>query len=66
MKIILNGKEDFLPEGITLAELISLKGLSPGTVIVEYNYEVVKAEAWADIILKDNDRLEILRFVGGG
>jgi len=66
MKIILNGKENFLPEGITVAELISLKGLNPGTIVVEYNYEVVKAETWADIVLKDNDRIEILRFVGGG
>ncbi|MDF9407397.1 MAG: bifunctional sulfur carrier protein/thiazole synthase protein [Pelotomaculum sp. PtaB.Bin013] len=66
MKIILNGKEDILPEGITVAGLISLKKINPDTIIVEYNYELVKSELWPDIFLKENDRLEILRLVGGG
>lgn len=66
MKITLNGREEALSEGTTVAGLIAMKGLNPDTVIVEYNYEVVKKEAWSGIVLKENDRLEILRFVGGG
>ena len=66
MKIILNGKEEVLKEGTTVAELISLKGLNPDTVIVERNHELVKKENLAGIFLQENDRLEILRFVGGG
>jgi len=66
LKITLNGKELTLPNGITIAELISQKQLKPETVIVEHNSELVKKETWAGIVLKENDRLEILRFVGGG
>jgi len=66
MKIVLNGKDEILTEGMTVAGLISLKGINPDTVIVEHNYELVKSESWPDIILKENDRLEILRLVGGG
>lgn len=66
MKIILNGKEENVEEGTTVAGLVALKGLDPRTVIVEYNYELVKEERWDGIVLKENDRLEILRFVGGG
>lgn len=66
MKIILNGKEEVLKEGTTVAELIVLKRLNPDTIIVEHNHDLVKKENLADIFLKENDRLEILRFVGGG
>ncbi|OPY58902.1 MAG: Sulfur carrier protein ThiS [Pelotomaculum sp. PtaU1.Bin035] len=66
MRITLNGKETGLPEGVTVAGLIALKKLNPKTVIVEYNHELVKEETWADIVIKENDKLEVLRFVGGG
>ncbi|NPV26542.1 MAG: sulfur carrier protein ThiS [Firmicutes bacterium] len=66
MKITLNGKEEVINEGTSIAALIALKGLNPETVIVEYNFNLVKKETWAGIVLKENDRLEILRFVGGG
>ena len=66
LKIILNGKQEVLKEGTTVAELIVLKGLNPDTIVVEYNHELVKKENLAGTFLKENDRLEILRFVGGG
>lgn len=66
MRITLNGKEQVLTEGVTLAQLISLKNINPQTIIVEHNGRLVKSEAWPDIRLQENDRLEILRLVGGG
>jgi len=66
LRIILNGKDAILPEGITVAQLIFLKKINPEAIIVEYNYELVKSESWPDIMLKEDDRLEILRLVGGG
>ncbi len=66
MKIILNGKEEILDGVTTVAGLIVLKKLNPNAVIVEYNYSLVKKEDWSDMVIRENDRLEILRFVGGG
>jgi len=66
LKITLNGKEEIVREGTTVAGLIDLKGLNPDTVIVEYNHDLAGKETWAGLVLKENDRLEILRFVGGG
>ena len=66
MKIIVNGKEEILKGTTTIAGLIALKELNPNAVIVEQNYSLVKKENWGDMIIKENDRLEILRFVGGG
>lgn len=66
MKIILNGREEIIPPGTTLEGLISLRGLIPDNIIVEYNRALVKKETWPGIVLKENDRLEIIKFVGGG
>ena len=66
MKITVNGKKEIIEEGATVAGLIALKGLKPDTVIVEYNHDLIKKDDWSNIALKENDRLEILRFVGGG
>jgi len=64
--IVLNGKETEIKDGMTLADLIRYKGLEPDRIVVEYNMEIPKKEDWEKVVLKENDRLEILRFVGGG
>ncbi|MCL2766869.1 MAG: sulfur carrier protein ThiS [Peptococcaceae bacterium] len=66
MRIVLNGKDEELAEGLTVARLISDKSINPANIIVEHNYNIVKNEDWQNVVLKDNDNLEILRLVGGG
>ncbi|MCL4442332.1 thiamine biosynthesis protein ThiS [Desulforamulus profundi] len=66
MKILYNGKELLVEDGITIARLLNQRGLKPDTVIVEYNYQLVMKETWSNITLKENDVIEVLRFVGGG
>ncbi|MDI6605257.1 MAG: sulfur carrier protein ThiS [Thermoanaerobacteraceae bacterium] len=66
MRLKLNGEEVLINKEMTLLEFLSLKGINPDTVVVEYNYDIVKREKWSQIILKENDNLEVVRFVGGG
>ncbi|NLZ48776.1 MAG: sulfur carrier protein ThiS [Clostridiales bacterium] len=66
MNITVNGKKEKIDHGTSLLIFLKQKGVDPDTVVVEYNYEVVKKEEWDRIILKENDNLEVLRFVGGG
>jgi sulfur carrier protein len=66
VKIIVNGKEEIIEESVTVAGLIALKKLHPNALLVEYNYELIQKENWDHTALKENDRLEILRLVGGG
>ncbi len=66
MEIIVNGKKELLEKQINIIELLELKGISPNTVVIEYNFDIVKKEEWGNIQLKENDKLEVLRFVGGG
>lgn len=66
MLVVLNGRKTDLPAGITVAGLIEKKNLNPDTVIVERNGELLKRDSWPGTVLQEGDRLELLRFVGGG
>lgn len=66
MEIVVNGRRERLEESMSILQYLSVKDLSPERIVVEYNYAVVKKEDLGNIILKENDQLEVLRFVGGG
>lgn len=66
MNVVINGKSVSLPEGATIKALVDSRGLDPGTVVIEYNFTPLKRDDWAGTAIKEGDRVEILRFVGGG
>ncbi len=66
MKIVLNGKEETLLKPMTIRELIEAKGSEPDRIVVELNLEIIGKEAWSGVVLKNGDKMEILRFIGGG
>ena len=66
MRLVINGEEKSFSGSLTLAELIVQLGLAAGRVAVERNRQIVAREAWPGTALEENDRLEIVHFVGGG
>jgi sulfur carrier protein len=66
MEIQLNGKQAAVADNTSIGDLIRAKDLDPEAVVVEHNRAIVVAGDWDQIILKDDDVLEVLRFVGGG
>jgi len=66
MKLQINGQEQELAEGLTLAALIEQMGMKADRVAVEVNREIVSRNLWPQTILHSGDRLEIVHFVGGG
>lgn len=66
MKIILNGGEETLSGPIKIKDFIEEKGWKPDRIAVELNLQIIDRENWTDVMLKEDDRLEILQFVGGG
>ena len=66
MKIQVNGELREFPAGVTIEGLIVALGLEPTRVAVELNGEVVRRHDWATTTLRDDDRVEIVHFVGGG
>jgi thiamine biosynthesis protein ThiS len=66
MRVLLNGLNRDFPDGQTLRELLESLGLSPERVAVERNGEIVPRDRYADSVLAEGDRLEVVQFVGGG
>lgn len=66
MRVILNGIEREIPEGMTISELLSYLDLAPERLAVERNYQIVRRADWDHVRIEDGDRLEIVHFVGGG
>ena len=66
MKVFVNGDEKDFGAGISLAELIEQLDLPAARIAIELNREVVRRSDWGSTMLKDEDRIEIVQFVGGG
>ena len=64
--IIINGETRELPAPSSLAQLVSTLGLKPEQVAIELNQVVIRRSLWESTMLKEDDRLEIVHFVGGG
>jgi len=65
LEIIINGQKETVPP-CTISELVARKGLVSGALVVELNQQIIKQQQWQAIQLTENDRLELLSFVGGG
>lgn len=66
MQILLNKKIHELPEGSTLSDLIRLLQIETPSFAVEWNQEIVPKTRLQEIILKPNDEVILVSFVGGG
>ncbi|GMT43317.1 MAG: thiamine biosynthesis protein ThiS [bacterium] len=68
MKLIINGKEENIAENeLSLSKLLTLKDVKfPQMVSVQLNGEFVKTDLYESKILKENDNVEFLYFMGGG
>ncbi|MEO1102021.1 MAG: sulfur carrier protein ThiS [Pseudomonadota bacterium] len=66
MKIVLNGEEMSIEDGLTLKELVERLADDPRGVAIERNLEIVPRGEHGSILLEAGDRLELVQFVGGG
>jgi thiamine biosynthesis protein ThiS len=66
LRILINGESKEFDEGISLSTLIELLELPPQRIAVELNREVIRRADWNITVLRNEDRLEIVHFVGGG
>ncbi|HMF58427.1 MAG TPA: sulfur carrier protein ThiS [Pyrinomonadaceae bacterium] len=66
LRVLINGEIRDVSENINLAELIKFLQLAPERVAIELNRSVVRRNEWAQTALTEDDRIEIVQFVGGG
>ncbi len=64
--ISLNGDSKILNAALSVHALLVQLGLDSAKVAVERNLEIVSKSTFANIVLVDGDRIEIVHFVGGG
>lgn len=69
LTLILNGQSRSFPtlsSSSNLDELVAELGLQGDRVAVEHNGAIVPRASWAQTVLDEGDRLEVVHFVGGG
>lgn len=67
MKITSNGKELIIENEVNVKELLSLQKVEmPDYVTVQINNEFVSRDDFEILLIKENDVVEFLYFMGGG
>ena len=66
MKVTINGEIKELEAEVNLNRLLELFSLPQQRVAVELNRQVVRRQDWETTIVHDDDKIEVVHFVGGG
>lgn len=67
MNLVINGKETNITDGLTVNQLLAQENVQmPDMVSVELNGQILKRTKFDQTILKDDDKVEFLYFMGGG
>jgi sulfur carrier protein len=66
LRIYVNGESKEFGDGLSLLDLLHNLNLPIQRIAVELNRSVVRRAQWENTPLKDDDRIEIVHFVGGG
>jgi sulfur carrier protein len=65
-KIQLNGKKISIKRNFSINNLISKYKLSYKKIAIEHNGKIIPKINYKKKYLKDNDKVEIVQFIGGG
>nr|YP_009308892.1 thiamine biosynthesis protein S [Toxarium undulatum]AOS86635.1 thiamine biosynthesis protein S [Toxarium undulatum] len=62
----LNGKKYYTNKNKNLKDIINYFNYNSSLLIIEHNYIIRNKKDWSKIIIKNNDKIEIITIVGGG
>jgi len=66
IKIKVNGKFKSIPDNYKILDLVKELKIPLKKVAIELNQEIIDKKRTSKIILKKNDNIEIVHFIGGG
>ena len=66
LSITVNGKDLQVEESLTVSVFLERQGYSVARIAVELNGSILPKAAYSQTVLKENDRMEVVSFVGGG
>ena len=64
--LIINGESKFISCNCSILNLLDSYKINKDRVVIELNKQILKKEEFAKTVLKENDKIEIITFVGGG
>ena len=65
-KIQLNGDPYEINDGTNLSELLNKLKIQKNKVAIEINGEIIEKNKYPNLILNKGDKVEIVKFIGGG
>ncbi len=66
MTLIINGETKEFSDNSTLQNIITNLQIEDKVMATAVNMNIVKKDDWNNFIPKDDDKIELLQFVGGG
>ena len=66
MTLIINGEIKKFPDNSTLQDIITNLQIENKVMAAAVNMNIVKKDEWSSFIPKNDDKIELLQFVGGG
>jgi thiamine biosynthesis protein ThiS len=66
VRIQINGQSQEAEDSLNLRDLIASLDLKPEQIAIELNQTVIRRIHWQSTILREDDKVEIVHFVGGG
>jgi len=66
MHIHVNGEDQEIAEGSSVSDLLRRLELQADRVAVEINLKILDRGEFGEYVLHEDDRIEILSFIGGG
>ncbi|MFA9376061.1 MAG: sulfur carrier protein ThiS [Lachnotalea sp.] len=66
MTYYVNGKEIEIKKDLTVEQILLLEGFQLKQIAVEYNGNILPKLQYSNQLIKANDKLEVVSFVGGG
>ncbi len=66
MSLMVNGRAEPLPQPATLDGLVDALDLTGQRLAIEHNGQIVPRSLWDTTPLADEDRIEIVKAIGGG
>jgi thiamine biosynthesis protein ThiS len=66
ISLTINGKTVELEKATPLMTYLEQLGVNARTVAVEHNGEIISRTSFVHVTLREGDRVEIVRMVGGG
>tara|TARA_Y100001936_G_scaffold180140_1_gene177091 strand:+ start:190 stop:393 length:204 start_codon:yes stop_codon:yes gene_type:complete len=65
-KIQLNGRKVSIKQKLSIFDLLKKHKIDDRKVAVELNGSIITKKKYKKILIKNNDKIEIVNFIGGG